>query len=128
MDVPLLRILQFMKRLEDNPSNEFETGRIDLETFTPKYSRVVVVDQRVDESLLTLPMPKGPGNYGFLPPGLLPNIGKHFIFNSLSLALELLSYFSFQSDDHVNYFFGLESEEPGWTVILKEGLYINQGM
>ena len=52
MDLSLLRTLQLMKKLEDDPANEFRTGIIDLETFTPKYSRVIVVDQRVDESLL----------------------------------------------------------------------------
>ena len=70
MDLPLLRMLQFMKGIEDDTSNEFETGRIDLETFTPKYQRVIVVDQRVDESFLTIPMPQGPGKYGPLPPSV----------------------------------------------------------
>ena len=125
MDLPLLRTLQFMKKIEDDPSNEFGTEKIELETFTPKYSRVIVVDQRADESLLTHSWPEG--KYGTLPPGVLHHVDPsplHFIFNSLSLALKFSSCAA-RLELKLEQRAGLNSELQGWTVILKDGLYIN---
>ena len=117
MDLPLLRTLQMMKRLEDDPSNEFETDRIDLGTFTPKYGNVIVVDQRVDESQLTLQI--GKWRIGTIPLGTLRNVkppgqGAAAVVKSLSVALEVITCST-----------RLESELQGYTIILKEGLYIN---
>ena len=115
MDLPLLRQLQLMKSVEDDPSNEFGTEKIDLKTFTPKYSQVIIVDQRVDKSQLKHSVDQW--DFGDIPPGVLFNVEPsktRFIFNSLSMALEYISHAS-----------QISSELQGWTVILKEGLYIN---
>ena len=115
MDLPLLRHLQFIKKLEDDPANEFKTGRIDLKSFTPRFSRVIVVDQRVDQTRFKHSI--GDLKFGDLPPGSLYNVKPskmRFIFHSLSWALKFISYTS-----------QMESMLQGWTVILREGLYIN---
>ena len=50
MDVPLLRTLQSIKRIEDDPSMRFQTEKIDLATIIPKYENIVVVDQQWNHS------------------------------------------------------------------------------
>ena len=45
MDLPLLRALQAMKHVEDDPSRNFQTKTMDLETFTPAYPHAFIIDQ-----------------------------------------------------------------------------------
>ena len=114
MDEPLLRMLQSIKRIEDDPSMRFQTETIDLATFIPKCERVVFVDQRFDLSQHSM-VAKG---VALLPPGIIsPGIRsrrRHFIANELTWA----SDFAFCA-----YFQGKVSS--GWTIILKDGLFIN---
>jgi len=116
MDLPLLRILQSMKRMEDDPTRDFMTEEIDLSKFIPKYRRIFVVDQRVDPSQLTTVFPGG--SFGVLPLGILspdvPPSWMHLVTNALTVALKFIS-----STTHI------KPDQRGWTIILKEGLYIN---
>ena len=92
MDEPLLRILQSIKRIEDDPSMQFQTGKIDLASFIPKYHKVFVVDQRCDPNELTIPTATGSGYYAKLSPGILsPEIQpseSHYVTNKLTVALD----------------------------------------
>ena len=45
MDLPLMQTLFSMKRLEEDP--DFQTHQIDLATFVPAYTGVIVVDQKL---------------------------------------------------------------------------------
>ena len=114
MDETLLRTLQSIKRIEDDPALQFQTEKIDLATFFPKYPNVVVVDQRVDQS--QLPLSSTCGDFGILPSGILsPNVVPKlaFITNRLTVALELA------------FCRTLSNPKFEVTIILKEGLYID---
>ena len=54
MNSSLLRMLQSMKRIEDDPARHFQTKTIDLVTFVPKYPNVILVDQSIESSLRAL--------------------------------------------------------------------------
>jgi len=116
MDEPLLRILQSIKQIEDDPSMQFHTKEIDLATFIPKHDNVIVVDQQCDPNQLILKTETG--IYAPLSPGTLSSAiqssGGRLISNKLSTALEL-AFSAYRSDE-------VSSE---WTIILKEGLFIN---
>ena len=115
MDVHLLRTLQSIKQIEDDPSLQFQTNKIDLDSFIPKYQNVVLVDQQWHQSQLMTRMVGT--EISLLPPGILspeiPSTGKRLITNKLTVALE----FVFGS------YLGKVTSE--WTVILKDGLFIN---
>ena len=114
LDEALLRTLQSIKDIEDDPSLQFRTEKIDLTTFTPKYPNVVVVDQQVEQS--QLPHSLTFGDFGMLPSGILSADaapGLAFITNRLSVALELA-------------FCGTTlNPKFEMTIILKEGLYVD---
>ena len=114
MDLPLLQMLQAMKRVETNPSvqENFKMKVIDLATFIPMYSNVMIVDQRATGigdkkpyrpkmSLSTADAVSGP-------------VKKEFLTNSVTRALISIRHRR-----------SLSSLEGGWTIILKEGLYID---
>jgi len=107
MDEPLLRILQSIKRIEDDPSMQFQTEEINLATFIPKYKNVIVVDQRCDPSQLSV-------REEALTSPQVQSTGKHFTTNQLSKAFELALHYYLRTE---------ESSE--WTFVLREGLFIN---
>ena len=106
MDLPLLRKLQAMKRVEDEPSRYFKTKTIDSATFVPMYPNVIIVDQSIDESVLK-------NGFHFTRTKRLYDISSEGPVQSeiycrrLSVALMLKNAY-----------------EDGTTIILKEGLYI----
>ena len=112
MDLALLQQLQTMKRIEDDPSYHFQTEVIDLEDFVPMYPRIIIVDQSIDESLIDPYFPcilsDSPSIF-FSERGL---IEVEFTTNSLSLAIKTLLD-------------SLIKVRNCWTIILKEGLYID---
>ena len=113
MDLPLLQTLQKMKRMEAVHSRDYQPETIDLATFTPKYANVIIVDQRFHDSrihedfmavlsrprLVTTNCESGP-------------VRNEFITNKLGHALRFC-HFSVST-------WG----EPGFTIVLKDGLYI----
>lgn len=117
MDESLLRILQSIKRIEDDPAMQFETKTIDLATFIPKYENVVVVDQQWEPSESAIQLASGTGSFAKLASGILsPEIQpseSRFVTNRLSVALEVVL-----SQCILN-------SSSGWTIILKEGLFIH---
>ena len=106
MDLPLLRVLQAMKRVEDDPSNEFQTKIIDLASFTPTYPNIFIVDQSAESKdssqlLHVVPVRRR---------AALPKLTARTISHAFSVIADLASR---------------GKGKEGWTIILKEGLYIN---
>ena len=106
-NVSLLKLLQTMKRLEDDPSNWFQTDVIDLESFSPMYQNVVFIDQNYSNSYVLESVKDTE-----VPTHALPRYVQ-YIGNSFSNVLILLI------DRH--------SACGGWTIILK-GLFIDPKM
>ena len=104
-NVSLLKMLQSMKRIEDDPSKRFQTNDIDLSTVTPKYPNVVIVDQNSERF-------KAVGVADARKLGLPPFV--RYIGNTFSDVLTQVTQFQI-----------LFPEAGGWTIILKEGLYID---
>ena len=108
MELHLLKMLQSMKRIEDDPENHFQTKNINLKTFTPKYSKVAIVAQDTKKAL-----------------DYINSIVKSLSFASnirticvaLTQALRDLSLENCKSGDW-----------SGWTIIMMEGLYINPSL
>ena len=122
MDLPLLRMLQSMKRIEDDPACHFQTKTLDLATFVPKYPNVILVDQSVDSSrfpksfpFVMTPLPVG---------GVMKCV---FVTNTLSRALSLPINLGNGDTQALNVPQPemLKAAMKGFTVVLKEGLYIN---
>ena len=98
MDLPLLRVLQAMKRVEDDPSNEFQTKIIDLASFTPTYPNIFLVDQSAESQLLqVVPVRRR---------AALPKLTARTISHAFSVIADLASR---------------GKGKEGWTIILKEG-------
>ena len=102
----LLRMLQSMKRIEDDPSNQFQTDNLDFTTFTPKYPNIALVDQSFPEEFKAIRTSEA------LSLALPPN--ERFIGKTLHEVM--LRVIDFQ---------GAHPTLGGWTIILKEGLFIN---
>ena len=114
MDLPLLRKLQVMRRIEDDPSRRFQTKTFELASLTPMYRNVIIIDQNADESLFKRPCPfivsrsrstddstQGPVHLQVVAKKI-KDVGIIMQFYS-KLLIRFMS---------------------GWSVILKEGLYI----
>ena len=119
MDLPLLRMLQSMKRIEDDPARHFQTKTIDLATFVPKYPNLILVDQSVDSA-------RFPKNFPFtmspLPVGGV--IKCVFVTNSFSKALSMPIKFGngYTHDPGVPQPEMMKELLKGFTIVLKEGL------
>ena len=99
----LIRKLQSMKRIEDDPANKFQTKTIDLLTFTPKYNHVAFV------------VPNTQGLHNLL--SIMESLPYRDDFKIMRAGLSDALY------DTV----GATCDEgvKGWTIIVMEGLYIN---
>jgi len=119
MERSLLRHLQSMKRIEDDPANRFQTETLDLRNFTPQYPNVIVVDQRAPDD--------GTGPVRRVKhgkPQVLPHIHKMphkrlFVCRSLSKAIAHVVVVE-SGFIHSGGAIG-----EGWTLLLKEGLYVD---
>ena len=105
MELCMLRMLQSMMRIEDDPENLFQTKTIDLKTFIPKYSKVVLVGQDTRKTFDYL-------NSIVQSLSFASNV--RLLCISLSHALQDTSLKSCKTGDW-----------SGWTIIMTEGLYIN---
>ena len=115
MDLPLLRKLQAMKRIEDDRSLRFRAETCDLASLRPKYPKVIIVDQIYDNpTLIMAPMARGRLTAASSEGPVMVQL----ITNSLSQAVMEIYKFELEAGGH-----GLSP--PGWSIILKEGLYID---
>ena len=113
MDLPLLQSLQAMKLIEDDASRKFQTKTMELETFSPMYHNVMIVDQSLvlgpnDDFVVNVVATCAPSATG--------PIQLELVTNSLSKAVNhiVLPHRHFKDLPITG----------GWTIILKEGLYI----
>ena len=112
MDPTLLQLLQAMKCVEDNPLSEsFKTKTIDLASFIPMYPNVMVVDQR--ESRTSDILPFVPATTRLTSTSPESPVKNEFITDTIRRSISVLNPR------------WAPSVEGGWTIILKEGLYID---
>ena len=128
MDSSLLRMLQSMKRIEDDPSRHFQTKTIDLATFVPKYPNVMIVDQSIHPSrLLRRDFPYIEN----IPPTIASTAAGptqyKYLTNTLgsALVLPIGSGRGARARTQAAKMSKPGAVMRGWTIILKEGLYIN---
>ena len=123
MNSSLLRMLQSMKRIEDDPARHFQTKTIDLVTFVPKYPNVILVDQSLESCHFD--NDDFPYTMSAVPIG--GQIKYIFVTNTFSNAMSMPLDCGLGDPHDPN----MADEElamemaSGWTVILKEGLYMN---
>ena len=113
-DLPLIRMIQTIKRIEDSRSHNYQSKTVDLATFVPKYPNVVWVDQSYRA--------KKNGKMTVLthPPGLTTHCAtgqriRVLWVNKFSDALRAndLFYSRLSWPDRMS--------DGGWTIILTEG-------
>ena len=114
-----MRHLQSMKQIEDDAANRFQTETLDLRNFTPQYPNVIVVDQRAPEDG-TEPVRRV--KHG--KPQVLPHIHKMphkrlFVSHSLSKAMGHVVV------EESGFIHSGSIAGEGWTLLLKEGLYVD---
>ena len=111
MDLPLLQTLKEINNIEDTHSGNYQPKVINLATFIPKYPNVIIVDQllkdpRINDDVTSLPsFPRQTTNCANGP------VKYERVTNRLGYALESCPPIG-------------EGAARGWTIILKEGLYI----
>ena len=123
LKLKLLKKLQVMKRVEDESSRHYRTKSIDLASFVPMYSNVIIVDQKIDAWKVDkmfihgecICIPAGPRSTAAGPNG---EIQHEFTTNTLTSAMISVIAWSRKLRKRGQY-------KPGWTIIMKEGLYIN---
>ena len=106
-------MLQAMKRIEEDPAcSSFKTEIIDMATFVPMYPNVMIIDQNesrvtedepfvLAEKRCTAPLPNG------------------------DIKIELVAKTIIHGLAHIMSTPHLQMLEGGWTIVLKEGLYID---
>ena len=111
MDLPLLQTLKEINNIEVTHSGNYQPKVINLATFIPKYPNVIIVDQllkdpRINDDVTSLPsFPRQTKNCANGP------VKYERVTNRLGYALESCPPIG-------------EGAARGWTIILKEGLYI----
>ena len=113
--LPSLRLIVPMlldlKRIEDNPVNQFQTESLQLPTLNPMYPNVIIVDQKAPWH--------GTAGAGSLPDSEIRAIPHQRLFISSSLT-EALAFVFKMEEPRLS-----ESVNEGWSIVLKEGMYFD---
>ena len=130
MDLSFFRTLQSIKDMEEKPP--FKSEDIDLATFTATYPDVIIVDQTLKDGVdldsngfVAVPEKEFTVNHApALRSGPFARIELHT--NSISRAFGIVTHTAVRLGLKKSSRSALRS--PCWTVILKEGLYIDPDM
>ena len=116
MDLPLLRKLQAMKRIEDDPSRRFQTKTLELASLIPMYRNVIIVDQNLDRSQFSRPFPFKVSRSSSTADSAHGPVELQLVAKSIETVGSAMKFYT--ELNPAKYM-------SGWSIILKEGLYID---